>query len=67
MSPTPDSPACSGAKWIGGGDKDLAVYVPYLATFDLKYTLTIQTGSTHASFVYGANESRLMDKNKNIY
>ncbi len=33
----------------------------------MKYALTIAPGSTRASFVYGANDSRLMDKFKNIY
>jgi alpha-L-rhamnosidase len=67
MSPAPDSPAWSGAKWIGGGSADLVLYAPYLAVFDLKYTLAIAPGSTRAAFVYGANDSRLMDKYKNIY
>jgi len=67
MDPAPDSSAWAGAKWIGGGDEDLVLYAPYLAIFDVKYALTIAQGSTRASFVYGANDSRLMDKNKNIY
>ena len=67
MDPAPDSSAWGGAKWIGGGDEDLVLYAPYLAIFDVKYALTIAPGSTCASFVYGANDSRLMDKNKNIY
>jgi alpha-L-rhamnosidase len=67
MDPAPDSSAWGGAKWIGGGNEDLVLYAPYLAIFDVKYALTIAPGSTRASFVYGANDSRLMDKNKNIY
>ena len=67
MDPAPDSGAWGGAKWIGGGDEDLVLYAPYLAIFDVKYALTIAPGSTRASFVYGANDSRLMDQNKNIY
>ena len=67
MDPAPDSSAWGGAKWIGGGAEDLVLYAPYLAIFDVKYALTIAQGSTRASFVYGANDSRLMDKNKNIY
>ena len=43
------------------------LYAPYLAIFDAKYAVTIAPGSARASFVYGANDSRLMDKNKNIY
>jgi len=67
MDPSPDSPAWSGAKWIGGGDDDLVLYAPYLEIFEAKYSLTIAPGSNRASFVYGANDSRLMDKNKNLF
>ena len=67
MDPAPDSSAWGGAKWIGGGDEDLVLYAPYLAIFDVKYALTIAQGSTRAGFVYGANDSRLMDKDKNLY
>ena len=67
MDPSPDAAAWGGAKWIGGGDGDLVLYAPYLAIFDFNYALTIAPGSTRASFVYGANDSRLMDRNKNVY
>jgi alpha-L-rhamnosidase len=67
MDPSPDSPAWSGAKWISGDNDDLVLYAPYLEIFDVKYTVTITPGSNRASFVYGANDSRLMDKNKNIF
>ena len=67
MDLVPDSIAWGGAQWIGGGDNDLVLYAPYLAIFDLQYVLTIPRGSTRASLVYGANDSRLMDKYKNIY
>ena len=67
MDPSPGSAAWGGAKWIGGGNDDLVLYSPYLAIFDVKYAVTIAPGSTRASFVYGANDSRLMDRNKNIY
>jgi alpha-L-rhamnosidase len=67
MDPSPASPAWGGAAWIGGGSDDLVLYSPYLAIFDVKYVLAIAPGSTRASFVYGANDSRLMDRFKNIY
>jgi alpha-L-rhamnosidase len=67
MDPAPDSRAWGGAQWIGGANDDLVLYAPYLAVFDLKYALTLPPGSTRASFVYGANDSRLMDKYKNTY
>lgn len=67
MDPKPGAAAWSGAQWIGGGNEDLVLYAPYLAIFDVRYGITIAPGSTRASFVYGANDSRLMDKYKNIY
>jgi alpha-L-rhamnosidase len=67
MDPSPGLSAWGGAKWIGGGNDDLVLYSPYLAIFDVKYVVAIAAGSTRASFVYGANDSRLMDRNKNIY
>lgn len=67
MDPREDSPAWSGAEWIGGGDEDLALYAPYLSVFELSFAVAIAPGSTRASFVYGANDPRLMDKFKNIY
>ncbi len=67
MDSSPTSAVWGGAQWIGGGDQDLVLYSPYLTIFDAKYALTIAPGSTRASFVYGANDSRLMDKYKNIY
>jgi alpha-L-rhamnosidase len=67
MNPDPKSAAWSGAQWIGGGDEELVLYSPYLAIFNVRYAQTIAPGSSRASFVYGANDSRLMDKNKNLY
>ena len=67
MDPAPGAAAWGGAKWVGGGNEDLVLYSPYLAIFDAKYAVTIAPGSTRAGFVYGANDSRLMDRNKNVY
>jgi len=67
MDPSPDGPAWSGAEWIGGGDEDLVLYAPYLSVFELSFTTAIAPGSSRASFVFGANDPRLMDKYKNIY
>ncbi len=63
----PEIEAWGGADWIGGGDDDLVFFAPYDEVFDLKYSVAIEKGSTKAAFVYGANDSRLMDRYKNIY
>jgi alpha-L-rhamnosidase len=55
------------ASWIGGQDKDLPLYSQSLSVFRVKYALKISQGSMKASFILGANDSRLMDKNKNLY
>ena len=59
----------SDAKWIGGGDEDMVLYSHYLPVFRLNVALRLdkETKSTRAGFVYGANDKRLMDKNKNLY
>jgi len=67
MNPDPALSAWDGATWIGGSSDDLVLYSPYLAIFNLKYKLAIEKGSTRASFIYGANDSRLMNKYLNIY
>ena len=61
--------AWSGAKWIGGNDKDLVLYSDYLPIYKIQYDLKLdkESKSSKASFVFGANDPRLMDKNKNIY
>jgi alpha-L-rhamnosidase len=65
----PKPAAWGGAKWIGGGDADMVLYAPYLPVFRLAYAVQLDAASksTRASFVYGANDPRLLDKNKNLY
>ncbi len=67
MNPDPGLSAWNGATWIGGGDQDLVLYAQYLSIYKLKYTQTIQEGSTKAGFIIGANDPRLLDKYKNTY
>jgi alpha-L-rhamnosidase len=69
MNPDPKGAAWNGAKWIGGGDKDLVLYAPYLPVFKLNFSLQLDeaSGTTKAGFIYGANDNRLMDKNKNLF
>lgn len=67
MDPDPKLAAWEGAEWIGGGDDDLVLYAPYLPAYTIRYTVAIAEGSERAGFVLGANDSRLLDENKNIY
>lgn len=57
------------AKWIGGSDQDMVLYSHYLPVFRLEYMLQLDKTmkSTCAGFIYGANDERLMNKNKNLY
>jgi alpha-L-rhamnosidase len=69
MNPDPGLPAWGGAKWIGGGPNDLVFQSHSLSVFKVRYTMNLDKDlkSTRASFILGANDSRLMDKDKNIY
>jgi len=64
----PSETAWSGAKWIGGTEDDLVLYAPYLSVFQLNYTIQLDQASqsTKAAFLFGANDSRLMNKNLNL-
>jgi alpha-L-rhamnosidase len=67
MNSGQDLSAWNGATWIGGGNNDLVLYSHYLPIFNLDYDLAIAPGSARASLVLGANDARLMDRNKNIF
>lgn len=58
----------SGAKWIGGGDGAMGLYSHYLPVFKLNWSLQLdQTSqSVRASFIYGANDERLMGQYRNL-
>ncbi len=58
MNPDPGLGAWDGTTWIGGGNEDLVFYSQYLSIYKLNYTQTIQKGSSSASFVIAANDSR---------
>ncbi len=64
----PSEAAWQGAQWIGGGDDDVVFYPHYLSVFRANYTLQLDEGarSSHAGFILGANDARLMDKDMNI-
>lgn len=59
----------SNAKWVGGSSNDLPLYAPYLPVFriDFKFQLDKKTQTKQVGLIYGANDPRLMDANKNIY
>lgn len=69
MNPDPGLSAWDGTKWIGGGPDDLVLQSHFLSVFKVKYILQLnhESNSTKAAFILGANDSRLLDKNKNIY
>lgn len=69
MNPDPQLSAWNGAKWIGGTNDDMVLYSDYLPVFKINFTLQLDklSNSTKAGFIYGANDNRLMDRNKNIY
>lgn len=60
--------AWNGAQWIGTTMEDTPLASHYLSVFNLSYKLQLdqKSKSTKASFIFGANDSRLMDLNKNI-
>lgn len=59
----------NNAKWIGGGEEDRVLYSHYLPMFRLGFSLQFdgKSKAARAGFIYGANDARLMDRNKNIY
>lgn len=61
--------AWNGARWIGGGDEDLVLYAQYLPVFKLNFTMQLDstTKSTRGGLLYGANDHRLIDPDKNYY
>jgi alpha-L-rhamnosidase len=55
--------AWNGGKWIG--TNKIPFYAHYQSVYVLKYDLQIKKGSK-ASFIFGGNDPRLMNKNLNI-
>lgn len=53
-----------GAKWIGGEELCLSAHTQ--SVFQLSYTVQLPEGASRAGFLFGGNDSRLMDQNKNI-
>ena len=55
-----------GAEWISVGSASLPVYPDYLSVFRLGFRLDMAPGNT-ASVLFGIDDPRLMDANKNVY
>ena len=60
--------AWGDAKWIGRKEGATMFYAPYLPVFRIHYDIQFdkKSKSTHAGFIFGANDPRLMDKDKNL-
>ncbi len=65
----PSLQAWNGAKWIGGAGDQIPFYSHYFSVFKIGCTIQLDaaSGSSKASLVFGANDKRLMDKNKNVF
>lgn len=69
MSNSDKSQAWGGAQWIGGSQDDaLTFFSQYLPVFRINATVQLdkKTKTREAGIVYGANDMRLMNRNKNI-
>lgn len=69
MATSDKAPEWGGAKWIGGNNDDaLTFYSQYLPVFRIACDITLDkaTRTNAAAIIYGANDLRLMDRNKNI-
>lgn len=64
-----DKEGWNGSRWIGGSDNDMVLYSHYLPVFkmNLSFKMKDDAKQKKAGFIYGANDERLMDSNKNIY
>ncbi|MBS2099946.1 family 78 glycoside hydrolase catalytic domain [Carboxylicivirga linearis] len=69
MNSDHQSIAWNNAQWIGGNDDDMVLYSQYLPVFKIEYNIQLDENSesVKAGFIYGANDIRLMDKNKNLF
>ncbi|MBQ1377704.1 MAG: family 78 glycoside hydrolase catalytic domain, partial [Lachnospiraceae bacterium] len=61
----PSGKAFSGAEFIGAPEKYLSA--SRLGVFVLEADITIEPGSGRGGIVFGADDERLMDPNRNIY
>ncbi|MVM31729.1 Bacterial alpha-L-rhamnosidase [Spirosoma sp. HMF4905] len=63
-----DLSAWSGAHWIGGGNEDLVFFSHYLSVYKFQFGIQFDqaTSSTKGSFIFGANDRRLMNSSLNL-
>ncbi len=54
------------AHWIGGSAEDMPLYSHYLSVFKLQYDIQLDKNSSKAAFLFGANDSRLINKSLNL-
>ncbi|MCW3789314.1 alpha-L-rhamnosidase [Plebeiibacterium sediminum] len=69
MDPEHKDATWDGAQWIGGNNEDMVLYSQYLPVFKLGFTVKLdeESKSQRAGFIYGANDMRLRDANKNLF
>ena len=63
METSDKAAAWAGARWIGGDSSALPFYSAYQSVFRICYSVEMEQ---RAALIFGANDSRLMDANKNI-
>ena len=63
MATSDKASAWAGARWIGGDASAMPFYSAYLNVFRIGYNVQMDR---KASLLFGANDPRLMDANKNI-
>ena len=64
----PNIVAWEGAQWIGGGNEEMVFYSHYLSVYKLGFAVQLdkESKSTRASFIFGANDSRLSNQYLNL-
>lgn len=63
METSDKAAAWAGARWIGGNPSALPFYSAYQSVFRICYRVEMEQ---RAALIFGANDPRLMDANKNI-
>lgn len=64
MNPAP-AKAWDDAKWIGADESQMMLYPQYLPVFQLTYDIRIHKGSDALELLFGMNDQRLLNRNRN--